>query len=809
MNTHKKRPDTEDPENLLKLNPVRTYGPMRVVHLVTLAICLMTLILGGLGLHAVFPVSAHSASGSPKHNIIYRENQKPGTTRWYSRELQKIKNAIGSPNANDDAPSDKGSPRAGSAWTDSDTRGYASATSINHGDSINFYVGTTFPSYNMEIYRMGWYGGTGSTLVQTISNLPGQNQPIPPADPTTGLLQLNWSVSYTLQTDTSWVTGVYLAKLIPIGTGGTVSYIPFVIRDDSSTADILYVLPVATYQAYNNWGGQSLYEFNSNNSTRAYQVSFDRPYAGDSGTGNFFTGDYNMIRFLEKNSYNIAYATSVDLQANPNLLANHKLFLSNYHDEYWSMGMRTNLQNALSQGKSATFFDADSIYWQIRYDNSSLGVANRVITCYKNVTLDPVSQTNPSLTTTLWRNSPVNMPENALLGEMYESQFNWGVTFPWVVANANHWIYNGTGLNNGDSISGVVGYEYDKIWNNGLTPAGLVTLSSSPVTDTYGNHSTANGSIYTVSPGNGLVFDAGTVYWEWKLDDNTINAHGADPRIQQMTINVLNAGINGVPTPTPTPSPTLTPTPTLAPSPTFTPTPTPSPTPTATYQSTVLSDNPMAYWRLGEASGATQAVDTSGNGYTATYNSGVSFGAPGAVVNDTNTAISSNGTGKITPPAFSTVTNFTIEGWTYLTDPSWNSASNYNNALYGRWGDLRVLIRPGASNTSAYALGYFSVWLNGTEYSLQPVNKSLTNTNQWVHWAVVRNGSSLTVYRNGAQVGQRTDLPASATANISGTALVQDTSYYLKGSVDEIALYNYALTATRVQAHYNCGLGAC
>src|SRR6266516_2643409 len=698
-----KRQSPEDSEKLLGLNLDRKHSRKGMFQIVTLITCLLAIILGGVGLYQALPTSAHSTSS--RHNIIYLENQKPGSTQWYSPQLKNILKSIGNPNKNDDDPSDKGSPRSGSAWTDTSIRGYASATSINHGESINFYVGTTLPSYNIEIYRMGWYGGAGSTLVQTISNIPGQNQPIPAADPTTGLLQLNWNVSYTLQTDTSWTTGVYLARLRV--TDGTVQFIPFVVRDDSSTADVLYVLPVATYEAYNNWGGQSLYEFNSNNSTRAYQVSFDRPYGGDtSGAGNFFFGDYNMIRFLEKNSYNMAYASSVDLQTNPNLMASHKVFLSNYHDEYWSMTMHTNLQYALGQGKSAAFFDADSIYWQIRFDKSSSGVANRVITCYKDVALDPMSQTNPSLTTTLWRNSPVNMPENALLGEMYDSQFSWGKTFPWVVTNANHWIYNGTGLNNGDSISGVVGYEYDRIWNNGLTPVGLVTLSSSPVTDIYGNNGTANGTIYTASPGNGLVFDAGTMYWEWKLDDNT-----------------------------------------------------------------------LAYWRLGDPSGAKQAIDSSQNGYTATSSGGVSFGTPGAIKNDTDTAVSSNGTGKIAPPALLSVTNFTIEGWTYLTDATWNSTSNYNNTLYGSSGHVRMIIRPGAANSNAYALGYFGVTLSGVEYAMQPLLTGASNTNQWVYWALVKNGNTLTLYRNGVQVGQRTDLPASTVANITGTMLVQDTAY--------------------------------
>lgn len=493
-------------------------------------------------------------------NPIAEENQKPGTTSWESSQLKLTAFPFGADETSKSVPlSDSGGSSTASTWTDTVIRGYPNQTSINAGSIITFYISTAQSTYTIEIYRMGWYGGTGSTLIKRINGLIGQNQPVPTPDPITGLIDAEWKPSYTLSTDSSWTTGVYLAKLIPLN--GPIAYIPFVVRKDSAPADIVYVLPVATYQAYNNWGGKSLYEFNSDNGIRAYKVSFNRPYSGDTGTGNFFTGDYNMIRFLEKNNYNITYATSIDLQTNPNLLSGRKIFLSNFHDEYWSMTMRSNIKNALGQGKNLAFFDANAIYWQIRFENSSSGIPNRTIVCYKDVSLDPMSKTNPSLSTIRWRDDPVNMPENAILGEMYESYFPAGTTFPWVVNNANHWIYNGTGAQNGNSIQGVVGYEYDKVWNNGLTPSSLITLSNSPVTDVYGNQSTASGSLYTASPTT-LVFDAGTMYWEWKLDDNDVNQHGADPRIQQMTLNILNTMISGTtPTPAPSSTPTSTPTP--------------------------------------------------------------------------------------------------------------------------------------------------------------------------------------------------------------------------------------------------------
>ena len=177
-----------------------------------------------------------------------------------------------------------------------------------------------------------------------------------------------------------------------------------------------------------------------------------------------------------------------------------------------------------------------------------------MITCYKDITLDPMEQTNPSLTTVNWRDPPVNQPENALLGVMYESQLGGGVSFPWIVTNANSWVYSGTGLQNGDDIVGLVGYEYDKVYNNGLTPAGLVTLSNSPIVNSFGNHSFANGSVYT-APSGAFVFDAGTMYFALKMASTSYQHPGVDYRVQRMAANILGAMITGV-VPTPAPSPT-------------------------------------------------------------------------------------------------------------------------------------------------------------------------------------------------------------------------------------------------------------
>ena len=217
------------------------------------------------------------------------------------------------------------------------------------------------------------------------------------------------------------------------------------------------------------------------------------------------------------------------------------------------------------------------------------------------------------------------------------------------------------------------------------------------------------------------------------------------------------------------------------------------------YYSLVRSDpTVLAYWRLGESSG-TVAADTTGT-YNGTYVNKPTFGSPGAIVNDPSTAVTFNGTSqRITLPPLPSAGDFSIEGWTYLTNASVN-----NNTLYGNVGTVRLLARPGTGTyrTAAYA----GVTLNGTEYVLQPTSPA-SNINTWVYWVITRHGGTLTLYRDGVQIAQRTDLPATATANINGYIADQaNGNYYLNGRIDDVAVYASALTASTVAGHYQAAL---
>lgn len=145
---------------------------------------------------------------------------------------------------------------------DVNIQGFATEISTNIGGTVSFKIATDSTDYRIEIYRLGYYGGAGARKVGTVDvNLASaQVQPHPIVDMSRGLIDCgNWSVSATWAIPSDMVSGVYIAKLVrEDGTAGA-SHIPFIVRDDSSTSDIVFQTSDTTWQAYNAWGGASLY----------------------------------------------------------------------------------------------------------------------------------------------------------------------------------------------------------------------------------------------------------------------------------------------------------------------------------------------------------------------------------------------------------------------------------------------------------------------------------------------------------------------------------------------------------------------
>ncbi|UPK30936.1 DUF4082 domain-containing protein (plasmid) [Bradyrhizobium sp. 195] len=492
------------------------------------------------------------AAAAASTNPIVLENQKPGNpqSEW---------DIVG----------------AGS----SNIEGFATDISVNRGNRVDFKINTNSSNYRIDIYRLGYYGGMGARKVATIQHTGVQNQPAPLRDAATGLVDAgNWSVSDSWNIPGDAVSGVYIAKLVrQDGTAGA-NHIPFIVRDDGSTSDVVFQTSDTTWQAYNGWGGANFYGGNGpatgQGAGRAYAVSYNRPIATRGNVGTvagpqdyLFGAEYSAIYWLEQNGYDVSYMSGVDADRYGSLLLNHQLYLDVGHDEYWSGQQRANVQAARDAGVNLAFWSGNEMYWRTRWGNSisSEASAYRTLISYKETWLPGASIDPSDQWTGTFRDPRLSppavgggIPENALIGQMFQvddvGQGNLqAITIPDDDANLRFWRNTSVAnLQPGQTATltkNYLGYEWDEAPDNGFDPAGLVRLSSTtlPVNSyllDYGNTtgsgvSTHNLTLYR-APSGALVFGAGTVYWAWGLSDNhDLAPTPTDPRVQQAMINLL------------------------------------------------------------------------------------------------------------------------------------------------------------------------------------------------------------------------------------------------------------------------------
>ena len=266
----------------------------------------------------------------------------------------------------------------------------------------------------------------------------------------------------------------------------------------------------------------------------------------DSGLGNFHKWEINFIRWLERSGYDVTYSTDLDTHVNGTALLNHKAFLAVGHDRSSSKEMRDAVEAARDAGVHLGFFGANTSYTQVRLEPSAAGVPNRVVVEYRNMPWAPTDPVQGPTTTADFRVAPVSRPEQTLLGTQFIGS-NANVSY--VVSNSSHWVYNGTGFHDGDTVPGIVGYEMDGFMANFPPPntANQTLLSQSPFPDWSGATIYANSSIYQ-APSGAWVFNAGTISWSWGLDDvpGPTAQFRVDARIQRTTGNVLNAFLYGL-----------------------------------------------------------------------------------------------------------------------------------------------------------------------------------------------------------------------------------------------------------------------
>ncbi|MEU9086919.1 DUF4082 domain-containing protein [Streptomyces sp. NPDC048357] len=491
----------------------------------------------------------------PTSNAVVCENSKPGTpmSEWF----------------------------APSAW--GDIKGFSAQMSVQAGDTVQFKVQSPSP-YRVSVYRLGHYAGDGARLLSTEAQAAqtypanfsqGGNPKSCTTKASTGLVDCgNWPVTATWSVPSNAVSGLYIANFDQADGNGLMPY-PFVVRNDSSHSDILVQTSDQTWQAYNNYGGQDLYDGGGPAPDgRAYEVSYNRPM-DIGGENGIYGSEYQMISWLERNGYDLSYMSGIDMSVRgASLMQNHKVFMSSGHDEYWTQEQFTNALNARRAGQHQTYFAGNEIFWKTRLAPSIDGAntANRTLVCYKETKLSfpvPNGVPDPSGTWTGTFMDPASatngrpyQPQNQLTGTLFtvNGYRADAITVPGAFAKMRLWrnttVANLTPSQTATFPTGTLGYEWDSDIEDAARPPGQIKMSSTTVDiedgkyrldygNTYGNGTATHSLVaFRDQTSHALVFGTGTVQWSWGLtnmptgnpDDTVVTE---DKRMQQATVNVF------------------------------------------------------------------------------------------------------------------------------------------------------------------------------------------------------------------------------------------------------------------------------
>lgn len=470
-----------------------------------------------------------AAAQSPR---VTEENRKPGTVEW---QLQHTRF--------DDAITMASYP-LNRRVRSSVIEGYVSRTSYAAGERVDFMVSMKpAAKFVIDIYRMGYYGGTGGRHMQRLGPFAAEEEKIPMMT-VERLRECNWPSRASLTIPKDWPSGVYLGKLTRDEWMGAQSYVVFVVKD-RRPADLLFQVSDLTWQAYNKWPAKdSLYDDGTAEvwyTGPNVRVSFDRPYAKycqvidaplSAGSGSFLLWEHPLAFWLEQHGYDVTYCSNIDMHLEPDLLKSAKVLLSVAHDEYWSRDMFNNIVRARDEGLSIAFLSGNAVNGEVVFYDS--GVTGAPCRAYA-------------------RRQPFRDERTLMGASTYGSGYG-----DWIVTRPEHWVYEGTSLKANDKIPAVIGWEFHGP-PLGDQP-GLEVVAEGPIfpptrparrPHDQRRHAA---TVYRCPKGN-WVFNAGTIWWPEHLScppghipaRTYMGPMGVNPHIQRITTNVLNRMLKDAP----------------------------------------------------------------------------------------------------------------------------------------------------------------------------------------------------------------------------------------------------------------------
>ncbi|WP_344236325.1 N,N-dimethylformamidase beta subunit family domain-containing protein [Kribbella hippodromi] len=381
---------------------------------------------------------------------------------------------------------------------------YLTAVSASCGDTVDLKVspggtgnvGDPGSPVTVTAYRMGYYAGLGARAIWQKANVPTTIQPPPTTGGTSAsgnplrmTTAVNWTKTLSIPIDKNWVPGTYLIK---VSDGTSATYAPLTVRDDTGTKHALLIQQAtATWEAYNSYGGVSFYSSLSGGSGR---LSYDRPYGDGQGSGQYLSLEQGLVFWAESKGLDVTYWTDNDLDQFGGELPSRAgtIFLPG-HDEYYSLGMRAALSQAISKGVNVANLGANTAYRRITFTDST------------RRTWD-IDRYTDGYNSTTWR----------YLGDAYASQPLLGADYTCAVLGndlptGSGWMFAGVQVS---SIPGFVAGEIDYVWPGLYKQPGLTTIASGTgICHTNGRAAPMQATTYTAPSGarvmNGSTFAYG------------------------------------------------------------------------------------------------------------------------------------------------------------------------------------------------------------------------------------------------------------------------------------------------------------
>jgi hypothetical protein len=421
---------------------------------------------------------------------------------------------------------------------DGQIEGFTTRVSGLSGEPVGLEVSTSAARFRVVAYRFGDYRGGPAHGVWSSPWVRGRRQPRPlMVDPATRTVVAPWRSSLTVPTS-RWKEGFYGLRLV--ASDGWESVVPYVVRSRSLRGKVALVAPVATWQAYNHWGGYSFYDAPPGEH-RAWAVSFDRPYAEDRA-GELAYAVVPVAAAAERAHVPLGFLTDVDLDRDPAVLDGARAYVSVGHDEYWTRRMRRAVVTARDAGTNLAFLGANTMYWKVRLSGGR-GAKDRLLVGYKlDARLDPARTRAPREATGLFREAPEG-PERRVTGMDYEC---FPVDAPFRVVSPRWWGFAGTGVRAGTEFPHLVGVEADRVYPADDTPRPLQVLANTRYS-CAGVATSAQATYYT-TPSGAAVLDVGTLRWTCALDGRCGTFHPDRAAVRftrRVTLNVLAAFARG------------------------------------------------------------------------------------------------------------------------------------------------------------------------------------------------------------------------------------------------------------------------